>query len=658
MNRATLDFETEAIDNRPRYPPKPVGLAHHLPGRGYFYEAWGHASGNGSYALRGGRAVKLKDADPLKRAKAMLREARKCDSILGHNLAKFDCDVSETHLAIKMPSHKVDDSLWTRALVDPHAPTLSLKPSAERVLGEAPDERDAVFDWLAEHGIINKPKIENGRKKYQKDAGAHISKAPGDLVAAYAIGDLTRSEGLFDHDMKIIRRDGMYEAYLRERAIAPILLENERQGLQCDVSRLERDIPIAQKALAKVEAWLRKRLGPVENFGSSDDVIQALRKSGVVKEFPKTPTGRDSKSKSRLTAEFYSDPDVYRALVYRDLTAYVLNQNMLPWAQDGHIWTIWNQVRSDREDGGGARSLRITCSKLGNIIKDPTGGKNPDYLVKDDERIRKKVGDLPPIPLTRKYVLPDEGGLFIHNDANQEEIRITAHYEDAELASAYNRDPRIDIHKFATDTINTASGQGYVRAVIKHVNLRMFYGGGRDGLITHPMLRLDKKCGCRKGCVHTEERCAAWKAAGEIVSNWRKGLPGVVRLMDKCRSIYGRGEPIRTFGGRLYRVKPPGIAERGARKGEWVTYEYTALNYLIQPSAADFLRMWMIAYHNHPKRQGRMLCVVHDEINVSAPKKLAKQEQALLKDIMENSVKMDVPWVSEGDIRPNWGEKA
>jgi hypothetical protein len=109
---------------------------------------------------------------------------------------------------------------------------------------------------------------------------------------------------------------------------------------------------------------------------------------------------------------------------------------------------------------GRSQDRRITCSKFANIIKDPTGGKNPDYLVADDEKISKIIG-LPPIPLARRYILPEVGHLFGHVDWSQQEIRITAHFEEGRLAKAYRDNPKEDIHQFCTKLINEASGQSY-----------------------------------------------------------------------------------------------------------------------------------------------------------------------------------------------------
>lgn len=661
MNRATIDFETEPAPNNYEMivPPKPGGLAFHLPGRPYTYAAWGHDSENGLFVMRGGVVKQVRCDDPRRVAEQALKEARRCGRVLGHNIAKFDAPVSNVGMGVKIPDEKIDDSLFTRFLVDPRAPNFKLKDSAERVLGEAPEERDAVYEWLYEHRLTTR-KREDGRYVYgskENPAGKWILKAPGSLVAPYAIGDLTRAEHLFDRDMRIVKEEGMLEAYRLELDVAPILRQNEQEGVRLDMELLRQDRYAYAKALLKVEEWLRKKLrAPAGiNWDSDDEVAAALRKSGQVKIFPKTATGKDSVSKNRLTKEFFRDEEVYLALCYRSTVAYVMSQNIVPWSesQDGRAYTSWDQVRGAEK--GGAKTGRITCSKFANIIKDPTGGKNPDYLVKDDVKIRKLIG-LPPIPLARRYVLPDEGHLFGHVDWNQQEIRITAHYEEGKLAAAYRSNPREDIHQFCTNLINEASQQKYARAVIKHVNLRKFYGGGTEGLVTHPMLRLDKVYKCRLDCQHKEERCEAMRAAYRIDKDWSAGMPDVVNLIDRLKRMYQRGEVIRTIGGRVYRCKPDGVAAKGPRKGQMTNYAYTALNDLIQPSAADHLKMAVVKFHQHPKKDSRMLGTVYDEINISAPAKIAKQQVKVLQEVME-SIPLDVPYRTDGDVRLNWGTK-
>jgi DNA polymerase I-like protein with 3'-5' exonuclease and polymerase domains len=116
--------------------------------------------------------------------------------------------------------------------------------------------------------------------------------------------------------------------------------------------------------------------------------------------------------------------------------------------------------------------------------------------------------------------------------------------------------------------------------------------------------------------------------------------------------MVARGEPITTWGGREYYVEPPKFDKKYNRH---MTYEYKLLNYLIQGSAADITKQAIINYISHPKRRGRFMVTVYDEINASMPAKYLKEEMAILRDCME-SIDLDVPLLSEGKTGPSWGE--
>jgi DNA polymerase I-like protein with 3'-5' exonuclease and polymerase domains len=120
-------------------------------------------------------------------------------------------------------------------------------------------------------------------------------------------------------------------------------------------------------------------------------------------------------------------------------------------------------------------------------------------------------------------------------------------------------------------------------------------------------------------------------------------------------SMGRRGEPVRTWGGRLYYAETPRVAKSGAREGEVLTFEYKLLNYLIQGSAADCTKEAIIRYHDVTPRASHMLVTVHDEINISAPKKEWEKEDKILKDAME-SIKFDVPMLTDRKVGPSWGD--
>lgn len=172
-----LDFESEAIEPRPKYPPKPVGLAILFDGSAGYYCAWGHPMENNT---------------TLDAAKVVLQIilADSNNELIFHN-APFDCAIIEERLDLEVPWERVHDTMVLAFLNDPFG-ELSLKPLAEKLLGEPPTEQEAVRDWLVRHSVC---------RSNDKAWGAYISKAPGNLVGTYAIGDVERTLKLYKYFM-------------------------------------------------------------------------------------------------------------------------------------------------------------------------------------------------------------------------------------------------------------------------------------------------------------------------------------------------------------------------------------------------------------------------------------------------------------------------
>lgn len=609
----TIDFETDAIERRPQYPPRPVGVSIIYPGKKPVYRAFGHPDKNNA------------DFDTVKRE---LRDIDRSGAPLLFHNAKFDVDVAQTHCGVKFSDwRRIHDTMFLLFLNDPHAKSLSLKPSAEALLGMVPEERDAVTEWLVQHKVI---------RRNQKDAGAFISRAPGDIVGAYANGDTARTLALFKMLFPRISGGGMLGAYDRERELMPIMLENEREGIRIDVAALEADITLYRKALARVEEWLRKELtakgaraGEL-NFDNDRDVAAALRDSGVVTEFVQTTTGQDSVSKKNLTPDMFNDRRIASALGYRNRLVTCLSTFMEPWLQmasanGGRINTNWNQVRQSRDNGkgAGARTGRMSCNP--NFMNIPKSFEDKG----DGYTHPKHIRGLPELPRIRKYVLADDDrSVFLHRDFNQQELRILGHFEDGRLMEAYQQQPRLDVHDFVRDLITEKANVTLERRAVKILNFGMIYGMGAGSLASG------------LGCSVEEAR--------SIRSSHQKALPDVKSLEDGIKRGAKMGEPIRTWGGRLYYTEPPIM-----HQGRMIHFEYKLLNYLIQGSAADCTKQAIINYH-HTRKHGRFLVTVHDEINASAPAKAHKEEMRILREAM-SSVSFDVPMLSDGKSGPSWG---
>jgi DNA polymerase I-like protein with 3'-5' exonuclease and polymerase domains len=608
-----VDFETHGVETG--VPPEPVGVAILRRGKARYY-AWGHPTNNNCTKADAARA---------------LEEAwRSREPLLFHN-AKFDLRVAYKFFNLPIPAWgRIHDTMFLSFLWSPHK-TSSLKETAQRELGEAPSERDELAEWLVEQKIIP--------KKYSKENfGRNIWRTPGDLCGAYAIGDVTRTLGLYNHLLPKITEAGMLKAYTRECRLLPILIENERVGMRVDMAGLERDVPTFQAAKDACDRWARKRLKtPSLNVDAPDEVAAALKKCKVVTEFVQTPGGKDSISKVNLTFDMYKDQEVARVLAYRGKLETLLANSMVPWldqarSNHGFISTEWNQVKAVDH---GTRSGRLSCSRFQNIAKSVEGASYP------------AAPRVPPLPNVRRYILPDRGDAFIHRDYNQQEFRILAHFEGGELQEAYVNDPHLDYHVKMQELLWEVSHLKLERRPTKILNFGINYGMGIGKLAVS--LGLAAKYACKPGCPH--KVCKAAIEARSLRAAQKAAVPGVAELNRELIDLGKKGEAIRTWGGRLYYCEDPKMD--GDRIVQ--TYEYKLLNYLIQGSAADCTKEALVRYHDHPKKSARFLVTVHDEINVSANKKLAKEQSEVLREVME-SIEFDVPMLTDGKVGPNWGE--
>lgn len=621
-----VDFETDPIEPRPDYPPKPVGVSIKWPGKKAHYYAWGHYTGGNNCTIEDGK-------------RALLEVWGSGQRILFQN-NKFDIDVGETHMGLpRLPWERYDDTLFLLFLHDPHASELSLKPSAERILGMAPEERDAVEEWiwanrkrLVEEFGIDRYKDSKGKAliNSRKKVGAFIAYAPGDVVEPYANGDCDRADGLFKYLWPRIVDRGMEEAYDRERELMPILLDNERVGVRVDLRTLRKDIKLFTPAKEAADAWLRKRLKtPDLNLDSDEEVAEALSRAKIVNDeaWTLTATGNRSVSKKNLLPEHYRDKRVASAFGYRNRLATCLNMFMLPWERqasarpDRHISTNWNQVRG-ADYGTRTGRPSTTNPNFLNLSK--------SWYDKDDGYVHPAFLGANELPLVRQYILPDDGGVFCHRDYNGQELRLLGHFEDDALMQAYQEDPNIDIHDHVRQLIEDIAGLKYHRTQVKITNFRRIYGGGAPATANALNVPME--------------------IAKQLLAAHGKALPGVQSLSKSITALSKSGEPITTWGGRQYYVEEPRYDKR---YGRHMTYEYKLLNYLIQGSAADVTKEAILRYHRERKRTGRFLVTVYDEINVSAPKADVAPEMAILKEAME-SIECDVFMLSDGKIGPNW----
>lgn len=594
----TLDFETTAIEGNPiATPPDPVGVAVWVPGKDPFYAAWGHPTENNCTREKG-----------LKYVWNIIMDTE--HPILFHN-APFDLAVCDGVFGSGwryQDWNRIHDTQYLIFLDDPYASTLSLKPSAARYLDMPPEEQDELREWI----LVHVPEAT------EKTWGGYICRAPGELVGRYAIGDVVRTRRLFDFLHPKIRDRGMEQAYDRERRLMPTLYESSRKGIRVNRHTMEHHYGVYTRALNIADDRIRETLGtPSLDFAKRGELAEALDSAGYVTDWALTPTGKKSTSKKTLKI---NSPVLANLVAYRGALNTCLSTFMGPWLRlserDGRLHTSWNQVRTVERDSRGTQTGRL--SSFGpNFQNVPT---EFDIAVPEG---------LIPLPLMRRYLLPEEGHYWLKRDFSSQEVRILAHFEDGSLCEAYRADASFDPHGRAQKDIEEAIGLVVSRKNVKIVAFSIIYGAGVPG-------------------VQRQLHCETYEEAKLIRESYLDAVPDVRKLVKEIQRVGRRGECIHTWGGREYFAEPSKVINGVLR-----SFEYKLLNYLIQGSAADQTKQSIIEWADARHWSTVFLATVHDEINISSPIEIWEREMSVLRGSM-NADRFDVPFKSEGFYGENW----
>ena len=297
----TIDYETDPIQNRPDYPPMPVGVAIRKDGVAT-YLAWGHPIGNNCTFEEGKAALKEVLETPGYR-------------FLAHNLM-FEAAITEEKIGLTVDWPKWDDSMVLAFLNNAHG-ELSLKPLSAKLFDLPPDEQDAVRDWLIANGIV---------RKGQKDWGAHIGKAPADIVGPYAISDVDRTEKVFT----ALYTEHIQQGYHREMALMPHIYKMEKRGVRVDITKLHTDIEQYIQILAELDVGIKSIVGEVD-IDSGEALADAIEAKGLAgKGFALTEKGNRSVAKDSII-EAISNPQLLGHILCRRAIATTLRTFLMPW---------------------------------------------------------------------------------------------------------------------------------------------------------------------------------------------------------------------------------------------------------------------------------------------------------------------------------------
>jgi len=406
--------------------------------------------------------------------------------------------------------------------------------------------------------------------------------------------------------------DALEEVYRTlEMPLVPVLADIERAGIRIDGPALAAQSQHIEQALAQYTARIWELAGGQFNINSPKQLGEILFEKLQLPASKRTGKTRSTSTAAEVLEELALTHELPRlVLEWRALMklkgTYIDALPLMVHPETGRVHTCFNQAV--------AATGRLSSS-------DPNLQNIP---------IRTELGRE-----IRGAFIADAGHVLISADYSQIELRVLAHMAgEPALIEAFRSGE--DIHdRTALQLFGPDSGlsRHELRSRSKMVNYAVLYGKTPFTLA--------------KDINVTQE------AAQEFIDAYFTGFPRVRVFIDQMLEDARRTGVVKTMFGRRRLV--PNLLSRNFQMR--AQSEREAVNMPIQGTAADILKRAMIDLHAELSRsrlKARMILTVHDELLFETPHEEAEEAAALVREKMEQAVKLDVPLDVDVGIAENW----
>lgn len=238
--------------------------------------------------------------------------------------------------------------------------------------------------------------------------------------------------------------------------------------------------------------------------------------------------------------------------------------------------------------------------------------------------------------IRRAFVPRAERWSLLSADYSQIELRILAHLSgDEQLVSAFASGE--DIHRRTAARVFGVAPElvtPELRSRAKAINFGIIYGMGAT--------RLAQETGLSRK--EAQEFIDAYFRAYPAVRAWLDGVRRDARETGEVRTLLGRRRSLR----EMFESPEPRVQAAA---------DNVAVNTPVQGSAADIIKMAMIAIHRDLAERGlasRMILQVHDELVFDVAPDELDAVKRLVRERMEGAVDLRVPLVVEMGAGPDW----
>ena len=450
--------------------------------------------------------------------------------------------------------------------------------------------------------------VQYDEEVFGKGAKKHIPE--DDILASHIVSKAKAIYELKDVVTKELKDKNQYELYEDiELPVTRILGEMEFAGTEIDLDVLKEMDTAFDETIEKLANDIYRISGTTFNISSPKQLGQVLFENLGLKGGKKTKTGY-STSQDVLEKIIDAHPVVPLVLEYRMLTklssTYLkgLQEQVFP---DNKIHTIYKQTLTH-------------TGRLSSV--DPNLQNIP---------VRSEEGKL----IRKAFV--SHNGYLVSFDYSQIELRILAHMAHVtNLIDAFNQGK--DIHRHTAALVFGVKDEEVtpqMRSQAKAVNFGIIYGMSE--------FRLSKDIGM------------SISEARDFINKYFETYPEVKTYMDEVVETCKKQGYVSTLLNRKRYI--PTINDKNFMVRQQA--QRYAMNTPIQGTGADILKLAMIEVDKALKEKNlksQMILQVHDELIFDVFEDELEEVMSLVKEKMENCIKMDVPLIVEGNYAKNWCE--
>jgi len=398
-----------------------------------------------------------------------------------------------------------------------------------------------------------------------------------------------------------------------EMPLIEVLAEIEANGTMIDVDFLNKMGVEVGKKLTEIEAKIFKLAGAKFNIASP------LQLKEILFDKLKISTAGLGKTKTGIST---AAAELEKLKGRHKIIDYITEFRELSKLKSTYLDALPKLV--DPKDKRIHASFNQTITATGRL-----SSSNPNL---QNIPIRTEIGQ----KIRRAFIAP-AGFKILSADYSQIELRIIASLaDDQKMIASFEKHE--DIHRRTAAEINEVALENVtkeMRYAAKATNFGIIYGQGAWGLSNSAGIPREK--------------------AQEFIDRYFLVHENIKKFLDATKKLARDNGFVETWFGRRRYLPEINSNIHPIRAGA----ERMAINHPIQGTAADLMKLAMIAVHQDLKKispKTKMIIQIHDELVFEVPEKEIEAVAEFVKKTMEKVSKLKVPIETHIEIGNNWGE--